>query len=141
MVLAPRSSSYAMSLLSRVAAIGYPLVLLILDVFPLRRLDLVDANNTARDRPRVTWTGALLEKVPFAVVASVFAFLEAGSRETAPLKEIGLGARLTTAAQAPHPLSGPNAGAVAAFANRSAADRAGIRASDARVGLDRSRWR
>src|SRR6185503_11144906 len=93
--------SYVLSLLSRVAAIGYPFVLLILDVFPLRRLDPVDANNTARDRPRVTWTGALLEKAPFALAAGIFAFLEAGSRETAPLTEIGIGARLTTAAAAP----------------------------------------
>jgi len=76
--------AYAMSLLSRVAAPGFPLVLLVLDVFPLRRA-----------RP------ALLDKIPFALLAIVFGMLEAGSREAAPLEEIGLGARLTMAAQAP----------------------------------------
>jgi tetratricopeptide (TPR) repeat protein len=76
--------AYAMSLLSRVAAPGFPLVLLVLDVFPLRRA-------------RPAW----LDKIPFALLAIVFGMLEAGSREAAPLEEIGLGARLTMAAQAP----------------------------------------
>lgn len=76
--------AYAMSLLSRVAALGFPLVLLVLDGFPLRRS-----------------RRALLDKVPFALVAVVFGVLEAGSREAAPLEEIGLGARLTMAARAP----------------------------------------
>ena len=94
--------SYVMSLLSRVAAVGYPFLLLILDVFPLRRLGPVDANSVIRKRPRVTWTVAFVEKLPYAIVASVFAFLEAGSRQSvAPLAEIGIGTRLTMAAQAP----------------------------------------
>jgi Flp pilus assembly protein TadD len=76
--------AYAMSLLSRVAAPGFPLVLLVLDAFPLRRA-------------RPAW----LDKIPFALLAIVFGMLEAGSREAAPLEEIGLGARLTMAAQAP----------------------------------------
>jgi tetratricopeptide (TPR) repeat protein len=93
--------SYVLSLLSRVAAVGYPVVLLILDVFPLRRVGPVIANETDRALPRVTWTVALLEKLPFAFAAVVCAFLEAGSRETVPLKEIGMGARFTTTVQAP----------------------------------------
>jgi tetratricopeptide (TPR) repeat protein len=93
--------SYIMSLLSRVAAIGYPVVLIILDIFPLRRIGPASAHQTVRAQSRVTWTAALLEKLPFLFAAGVFALVEAGSRETAPLKEIGVGARLTTAAQAP----------------------------------------
>jgi protein O-mannosyl-transferase len=93
--------SYVLSFLSRVSAVGYPFVLLILDVFPLRRVGPVSASKTVRALPRVTWTVALLEKLPFAFAAVVFAFLEAGSRETVPLRDIGMGARFTAAAQAP----------------------------------------
>jgi protein O-mannosyl-transferase len=93
--------SYVLSLLSRVAAVGYPIVLLILDVFPLRRVGSVSANNTDRALPRVTWAVALFEKLPFALAAAAFAFLEADSRETVPLSEIGVGPRFTAAAQAP----------------------------------------
>jgi len=93
--------SYALSLLSRVAAVGYPFVLLILDVFPLRRVGPVSASKTAGALPRVTWTVAILEKLPFAFAAGIFAVLEAGSRETVPLRDIGMGARFTAAAQAP----------------------------------------
>src|SRR5262245_16259141 len=80
--LAASVIAFALSLLSRVAALGFPLVLLVLEVFPLRR-------------------AMLLDKIPFALLAVVFGMLEAGSREAAPLEEIGLGARLTMAAQAP----------------------------------------
>src|SRR5262245_59014655 len=90
--------SYGISLLSRAAALGYPLVLLTLDVVPLRRIGHV---SKAERRSRVTWMGALLEKVPFAVAAVLLGVLEAGSRETAALREISFGARLTTAFQAP----------------------------------------
>src|SRR5262245_59990205 len=83
--LAASIAAYATSLLSRVTALGFPLVLLVLDVFPLRRAA----------RPR------LLDKIPFALLALVFGILEARSREAAPLEEIGLGARFTMAAQAP----------------------------------------
>lgn len=93
--------SYVLSLLSRVAAVGYPFVLLILDVSPLRRVGPVGTDKTARALPGVTWTVALIEKLPFAIAATIFAFLEAGSRRTVPLREIGLGPRFTTAAQAP----------------------------------------
>ena len=82
--LAASVVAYAMSLLSRVAALGFPLVLLVVDVFPLRRARL-----------------SVLDKIPFALLAIVFGMLEAGSREAAPLEEIGLGPRLTMAAQAP----------------------------------------
>jgi protein O-mannosyl-transferase len=77
-------ASYALSLLSRVTAIGFPLVLLVLDVYPLQR------NRRA-----------LLDKLPFALAAVILGMLEAASREAAPLEEIGLGSRLTMAAQAP----------------------------------------
>lgn len=76
--------SYVLALLSRVTAIGFPLVLLLLDVYPLRR-----------SRP------GLLDKIPFALAAVILGLLEAGSRESAPLEEFGPGARLTMAAQAP----------------------------------------
>jgi len=82
--------SYVLSLLSRVSALGFPLVLLVLDVYPLRRAGR-----------RVSWFVALMEKAPFVVAALILANLEVASREAAPLSEIGLGPRLTMAAEAP----------------------------------------
>ena len=96
---------YALSLLSRVNAIGFPLVLLALDVYPLRRV-------ASQVRPRVsrnvtpaptlrTWGRLLVEKIPFLVVALVAAVAESRARELPTLEEVGLGARLTMAATAP----------------------------------------
>ncbi|MBI3491332.1 MAG: tetratricopeptide repeat protein [Acidobacteria bacterium] len=77
---------YAVSLLARAGAIGFPLVLLAVDVYPLRR----------RINGRV-----LLEKLPFIVVAVTAAVIESGAREIAPLQDVSIGARLTMAATSP----------------------------------------
>ncbi len=74
--------SYALSQLTRASAIGFPLVLLAVDVYPLRRR-------------------AMAEKLPFVVVALAAAVAESHARELVTLQEVGLGARLTMAAAAP----------------------------------------
>jgi tetratricopeptide (TPR) repeat protein len=74
--------SYALSQLARASAIGFPLVLLALDVYPLRRR-------------------AIAEKLPFVVVALGAGLAESQARELASLQEVSLGARLTMAATAP----------------------------------------
>jgi tetratricopeptide (TPR) repeat protein len=74
---------YACSLLSRSIALAYPIVLLVLDVYPLRR--------------RNRW----LEKFPFLGLALLAAVAEATSRESTGLEEVGVGARLTAAVSAP----------------------------------------
>jgi Flp pilus assembly protein TadD len=74
---------YTCSLLSRSIALAFPLVLLVLDVYPLRR--------------RRRW----LEKLPFLVLALVAAIAESSSRESTALAEVGVGARLTAAVSAP----------------------------------------
>jgi len=80
---------YAASLLTRASAIGFPVALLIVDVYPL-------------ERHRRTALGRLaLEKVPFALLAAAAAIAEAKARDIASLQEVGIGARLTLAATAP----------------------------------------
>jgi protein O-mannosyl-transferase len=77
---------YAASLLCRANAIGFPLVLLLVDVYPLGR----------RVRQIV-----LLEKLPFLLLAIAAAVVESGAREIATLQDVGAGARLTLAVTAP----------------------------------------
>jgi len=79
--------SYVASLLARASAIGFAVVLLLLDVYPLRRRD-----NTQR---------LLLEKVPFLVAGIAAAVAESRAREMATLQEVSLGARVTMAVAAP----------------------------------------
>ena len=74
--------SYALSQLTRASAIGFPLVLLAVDAYPLRRR-------------------ALAEKLPFVIIALAAAVAESQARELPSLQEVGLGARLTMAAAAP----------------------------------------
>jgi tetratricopeptide (TPR) repeat protein len=92
---------YLLSLLSRSTAIGYPLVLLVLDVYPLARI----TRGLTAERPhpvrRERVRNVILEKAPFAFAACAAAFMELRSREIAPLEEIGAGARVVTAASAP----------------------------------------
>jgi Flp pilus assembly protein TadD len=78
--------SYAAALLARATAIGFPLVLLAVDMYPLRR-------SVRRS--------LLLEKLPFVVVSLAAAVAELSAREVASLLEVGAGARLTMAATAP----------------------------------------
>ena len=55
---------YGLSLLSKVSGVTLPLILLVLDVYPLRRLELRVA-TWLQPRQRQVW----LEKVPFVVIA------------------------------------------------------------------------
>ena len=80
---------YGASLLTRATALGFPLLLLIIDVYPL-----------ARQRA-VALTRLIVEKVPFAALAAASAVIEWRARDVASLQEIGLGARATLAATAP----------------------------------------
>jgi len=77
---------YLSSQLVRPTAIAFPLVLLALNVYPLRR---------PIDRR------ALLDALPFFVVAIAVAVAEWGARDVTSLQEIGPGARGTMAAVAP----------------------------------------
>jgi hypothetical protein len=77
---------YAASLLCRANAIGFPLVLLLVDVYPLGRR----VRNTV-----------LLEKLPFLLLAVAAAVVESRAREIATLQDVGAGARLTLAVTAP----------------------------------------
>ena len=85
-------ASFAVSQLARASAVAFPVVLLLLDWYPLRR----------RSRaPSASWRHLLVEKVPFFIVALMAAAAESWARELATLEEVGLGARLTMAAAAP----------------------------------------
>jgi len=78
--------AYAIALLFRPTALTFPIVLLAIDMYPLRRR--IDRR-------------ALLEKLPFVVLAIVAAFAELHAREIASVQEVGVGARLTMAVTAP----------------------------------------
>jgi Flp pilus assembly protein TadD len=78
--------AYTASCLARASAIGFPLLLLLADYYPLRR------HVTRR---------LLFEKLPFLIVATAFAFAEWHARDIVGLQEVGLGARMTMAAVAP----------------------------------------
>jgi Flp pilus assembly protein TadD len=80
-------SSYVASLLARASGVGFPLVLLLVDVYPLRR--------------RAGAGRLLLEKLPYLAAAVAAAFVESRARELATLEDVSLGARLTMAAAAP----------------------------------------
>jgi Flp pilus assembly protein TadD len=89
--------AYVLSLASRAAAIGLPLVLLVLDVYPLQRAGSGGASAGNRHRRRAL----LVEKLPFVVASLVAVVAESRSREITGLEEVGVGARLTAAAAAP----------------------------------------
>jgi len=80
---------YAASLLARATALGYPLILMIADWYPL-------------ERTRRTRLGRLLvEKIPFAALAAAAAAAEWYARDVTPLQDVGVLPRLTLAAAAP----------------------------------------
>jgi tetratricopeptide (TPR) repeat protein len=89
---------FALSLLSKPAGLTLPLVLLVLDAYPLGRLAAAQA--TAGSRWRVV--GALLvEKIPYvvlAVAALVAAFVAKQPAALVPFAEHGLTARVAQAA-------------------------------------------
>ena len=80
---------YTASLLARATALGYPLLLLLADLYPLNR------------RRRASLSRLLIEKIPFAALAAAAAAAEWYSRDVATLQEIGFGPRLAMAATAP----------------------------------------
>lgn len=76
--------TYVLSLLSKATALTLPVILLILDIYPLRRL-----NGDLRS----VWTsdqrGVLREKIPFAVVAIAFAIIAlVGQQQEAALRSL-----------------------------------------------------
>jgi tetratricopeptide (TPR) repeat protein len=86
--LAAAAALYALSLLARPIAPGFPLVLLIFDLL------LGRAASSGKTR-------ILLEKAPLAGLAVAALWLEAGARHFAPLARISLAARLSDAVRAP----------------------------------------
>jgi protein O-mannosyl-transferase len=80
---------FAISLSARAVALGYPLVLLVMDVYPLRRHIRTPLRRLAA------------EKIPFAVLACIAGAAEWMSRDVASVQEVGLGARATMTAAAP----------------------------------------
>jgi protein O-mannosyl-transferase len=82
-------AGYAASLLARPTALGYPLILLVVDCYPLDRCRRIGATNL------------LVEKAPFAALAVMAGAAEWQARDIATLQDVGLGARLTLAASAP----------------------------------------
>ncbi|HVR70170.1 MAG TPA: tetratricopeptide repeat protein [Vicinamibacteria bacterium] len=79
---------YALSLLSRAVAPGFPAVLLALDLV-LRRFGHVSPRRL------------LVEKVPFGLLAAVATLVEGAARPFVSLERAGVGARLADAALAP----------------------------------------
>ena len=84
--LALAIAAYAIALLIRPTALAFPIVLVAIDVFPLRR-------RIDRDM--------LLGKLPFALLAIAAGILEWRAREMASVQDVGVGARLTMAVTAP----------------------------------------
>lgn len=87
---------YAAALLSKAAAVPLAAVLVILDVYPLRRIG-GGPEGWFGPRARRAW----LEKIPFVLLALVFAGLairaKAGEQSLIPLEHDGLAARLAQA--------------------------------------------
>jgi Flp pilus assembly protein TadD len=80
-------AAFVASLLARASGVGFPLVLLLADFYPLRR--------------RAGAGRLLLEKLPFLAAAAAVAFVESHAREMATFEDVSLGARFTMAATAP----------------------------------------
>src|SRR5205814_9979559 len=60
---------FALSLLSKAMFITMPAILLLMDVWPMRRLRSADDAQTQGDFTRRTWVGLVREKVPVFVLA------------------------------------------------------------------------
>ncbi|HKB13433.1 MAG TPA: tetratricopeptide repeat protein [Vicinamibacterales bacterium] len=85
----PRSIAlYAVSLVTRATALGYPLLLLVADFYPLGR-------RSAGIRR------LLVEKVPFAILAAAAGAVEWRARDVATLQDIAIAPRMTLALDAP----------------------------------------
>jgi tetratricopeptide (TPR) repeat protein len=79
---------YAASSLTRATALGYPLILLVVDRYVL-------------DRRRGGLRARMIDKAPFFAVAAVMAVAEWLSRDVTSLREIGIVARLAMTTTAP----------------------------------------
>lgn len=97
-------AAYAVSLLTRAIAVGLPLVLLVIDVYPLRRIAVRGVGRSAeQSRPAraVSIRRVLLEKIPFLALALAAVAIEARTRDVATLQEVGAAARAQLAVTAP----------------------------------------
>lgn len=65
----------ALGLAAKPMLVSWPLVLLLWDAWPLRRLPLPGTSSAMPPFPLVGWRRALAEKVPFALIAAVSAAL------------------------------------------------------------------
>lgn len=91
-------SCFALSLLSKPAASTLPIVLLVLDVYPLGRLNVAQDVPSGRSRARVA---LVVEKIPYAVLslaAVVAAFIAKQPEAMIPFAEHGLSARAAQSA-------------------------------------------
>lgn len=86
---------YGLAVASKAVAVSLPVVLLILDVYPLRRIGLAGASVRS-------WARVIVEKIPFFIVAVLVAIWAAEAKDAnvsrAPLSEFDAGARLANAA-------------------------------------------
>ncbi|MFN7139941.1 MAG: tetratricopeptide repeat protein, partial [Limisphaerales bacterium] len=85
--------SFVLSFLSKAWGITLPLVLLILDVYPLRRIQFGIPD-------RVAWRRVLLEKIPFVLIAAVLAVIALRGQQEWGIKaeNFGIAKRLMNAA-------------------------------------------
>lgn len=91
--LLPALTLFLLALLSKASALAFPFVLLVLDAYPLRRIQI---------RPRLSVQAAVLrEKVPFLALAALFGGVALAAQSEneglATLESHGLGTRLAIA--------------------------------------------
>lgn len=77
--IAATGAAFLLCCFSKVIAVALPLLFLILDFYPLRRLH--PAESRAAD-PRRTWRWLLIEKVPFVLVAAIFAWIASSGQKS-----------------------------------------------------------
>ncbi len=86
---------FAASLLSKAVAVGVPVVLLILDVYPLRRLDPGRDGLVSGPSARRVWA----EKLPYFALGGVFIALAVLARDSAQVTAVGRSIPQGTAAE------------------------------------------
>lgn len=88
-------ASYACSLLSKATGVSLPILLVVLDLYPLRRATVLGENS------RAMWRPLLIEKVPYAALALTAAVVAPIAQATAgalvPLQSRGIPVRLLQA--------------------------------------------
>ncbi len=78
--------SYSLSLLSDAVGLAFPIILLALDVYPLRRFSVAN-------RRRCSYGSVVVEKIPFVVISlatALVAFVGQGRRAMIPLDQHGV---------------------------------------------------